>query len=55
MKFNPATLANIVKKDDLHVAPFHADGSTTGTATWIWCVNVDGDLYVGAYSGLRSS
>ncbi|MEC5317690.1 DUF2255 family protein [Brenneria populi subsp. brevivirga] len=55
MKFNPDTLVSIVKKDDLHVAPFRADGKTTGTPTWIWCVDVDGDLYVRAYSGVKSS
>jgi hypothetical protein len=45
----------IVKADDLHIAPFRADESTTGTPTWIWCVAVDGDLYVRAYNGQRSS
>ena len=55
MKFNPETLVSIVKTDDLHVAPFRGDGATTGTPTWIWCVSVDGELYVRAYSGVKSS
>jgi hypothetical protein len=48
-------LREIVNADDLHIAPFRADGSTTGTPTWIWCVEVDGDLYVRGYNGQRSS
>lgn len=48
-------LRRIVEADDLHIAPFREDGETTGTPTWIWCVAVDGDLYVRAYNGTRSS
>ena len=47
-------LSKIVEADDLHIAPFRDDGTTTGTPTWIWCVAVDGDLYVRAYSGPNS-
>lgn len=47
-------LERIVAQDDLKIAPFREDGVTTGTPTWIWCVAVDGDLFVRAYSG-RSS
>lgn len=48
-------LERIVEADDLHVAPYREDGETTGTPTWIWCVAVDGDLYVRAYHGTDSS
>ena len=41
--------------DDLHIAPFRADGTIYGTPTWIWSVVVDGDLYVRAYNGTSSS
>lgn len=48
-------LSQIIKADDLHIAPFREDGKTYGTPTWIWCVEVDGNLYVRAYNGQRSS
>lgn len=48
-------LSQITKADDLHIAPFREDGKTYGTPTWIWCVEVDGNLYVRAYNGQRSS
>lgn len=48
-------LHNIIEEDDLHIAPFREDGETYGTPTWIWCVSVDGDLYVRAYNGESSS
>lgn len=48
-------LRKIVEADDLHVAPLREDGDTTGTPTWIWCVAVEGDLYVRAYHGTDSS
>ncbi len=54
MKWQVATLRQIVETDDLHVAPFRRDGVTPGTPTWIWCVEVDGDLYVRAYHGASS-
>ena len=37
--------------DDFHIAPFHPDGVTTGTPTWIWSVIVEGRLFVRSYSG----
>lgn len=37
--------------DDFHIAPFHPDGVTTGTPTWIWSVIVEGRLFVRYYSG----
>jgi hypothetical protein len=51
MKWKTAELEKIVKADDLHIAPYREDGITYGTLTWIWCVQVDGDLYVRAYNG----
>lgn len=53
--WNPDELRRIAESDDLHVAPFREDGATYGTPTWIWSVVVDGELYVRAYSGRRSS
>lgn len=47
-------IASIAATDDLHVAPFRADGTTPGTLTWIWSVVVDGHLYVRAYNGTSS-
>lgn len=44
----------IAATDDLHISPFRDDGKTYGTATWIWSVVVDGDLYVRAYNGQNS-
>ena len=48
-------LRQMVEADDLHVAPLREDGETHGTPTWTWCVALDGDLYVRAYSGTDSS
>ncbi|WP_295895753.1 DUF2255 family protein [uncultured Bartonella sp.] len=47
-------LEAIDKADDLKIAPFHEDLTTTGTPTWIWEVVVDDGLYVRAYSGTAS-
>ncbi|HLW90258.1 MAG TPA: DUF2255 family protein [Roseiarcus sp.] len=47
-------LRKIAEADDLHIAPFHEDGATIGTPTWIWSVAVDGALYVRAYNGRNS-
>ena len=55
MPWNPETLRAIDEADDLKIAPFRADGKTTGTPTWIWEVVVDGRLFVRAYSGTHSS
>ncbi|ALM84253.1 hypothetical protein ASB57_15875 [Bordetella sp. N] len=54
MNWSDEDLAKIVKADDLHIAPFREDGVTYGTPTWIWCVAVDGELYVRAYNGIKS-
>jgi len=48
-------LNEIVESDDLHIAPFRADGETYGTPTRIWCVAVESELYVRAYNGRDSS
>jgi hypothetical protein len=48
-------LHKIMEADDLHVSPLREDGVTYGTPTWIWSVAVDGDLYVRAYHGTKSS
>lgn len=47
-------LRKIAAGDHLHVAPFRADGTTYGTPTLIWAVEVDGELYVRAYNGQSS-
>lgn len=54
-KFNKEELGQMIKADDLKISPFRADGKTYGTPTWIWAVDVDGELYVRAYSGTSSS
>jgi hypothetical protein len=54
MTWSAAELRCIIEADDLKIAPFRDDGITPSTPTWIWCVSVDGDLYVRAYSGRRS-
>jgi len=52
--WNQDQLDRIVAADDLRISPFRDDGKTYGTPTWIWCVQVDGDLYVRGYSGTAS-
>jgi hypothetical protein len=41
--------------DDFHVAPYRDNHVTLGIPTWTWSVVVDGELYVRAYNGVRSS
>lgn len=53
-KFPSKELDKIIETDDLKVSPFREDGKTYGTPTWIWAVEVEGDLYVRAYNGVRS-
>lgn len=55
MNWASADLQKIIQADDLHIAPFREDGVTYGTPTFIWCVEVDGHLYVRAYNGTRST
>lgn len=47
------TIEKIAATDDLHIAPYRADGKTTGTLTWIWSVVVDGRLFVRAWNGVN--
>ncbi|GAB3754208.1 DUF2255 family protein [Zhihengliuella somnathii] len=51
--WDTATLSRIAATDDLHIAPYRADGETTGTLTWIWSVVVDDRLFVRAWNGTR--
>jgi hypothetical protein len=53
-KWEKDELRKIAEADDLHIAPFRADGVTYGTPTWIWSVAVDDALYVRAYNGKNS-
>ncbi|MEA5456934.1 DUF2255 family protein [Sinomonas sp. JGH33] len=48
------TIEKIAATDDLRIAPYHPDGKTTGTPTWIWSVVVDGRLFVRAWNGVHS-
>ena len=52
--WTPDQLQRIVDADDLHISPYRPDGTTPGTPTWIWCVAVDGQLYVRGYNGTAS-
>jgi hypothetical protein len=52
--WDPQLIAAIAATDDLHIAPYRADGVTTGTPTWIWSVVVDNRLFVRAYNGPAS-
>lgn len=47
-------LDRIVKADDLHISVLRDDRVNYGTPTYIWCVQVDGGLYVRAYNGIQS-
>lgn len=47
------TIEQIAATDDLHIAPYRADGKTTGTLTWIWSVAIDGRLFVRAWNGVN--
>jgi hypothetical protein len=52
--WSPDDIGRIATTDDLHIAPFRADGATYGTPTWIWSVVVDARLFVRAWNGTRS-
>ena len=54
MRFTEDELSRIVAAGDLRIAPLRDDGKTPSTPTWIWCVAVEGELYVRAYNGQRS-
>lgn len=51
--WDTTTLSRIATTDDLHIAPYRADGETVGTLTWIWSVVVDDRLFVRAWNGTR--
>ncbi|WP_182049320.1 DUF2255 family protein [Changpingibacter yushuensis] len=51
--WNTDQIEKIARTDDLHIAPYRADGVTPGTLTWIWSVVVDRRLFVRAYSGIN--
>lgn len=53
-KWSNTDLVRIVEADDLKIAPLRADGKTHGTPTWIWCVAIDGELFVRGYRGQES-
>lgn len=52
--WSDAELRAIVDADDLHISPLRDDGVTFGTPTWIWCVAVEGELFVRGYHGQGS-
>lgn len=54
MNWEKTELDKIIKTDDLHISVLRDDGVTYGTPTFIWCVQVKGDLYVRAYNGIQS-
>ncbi|WP_419710557.1 DUF2255 family protein [Pseudomonas sp. NFX224] len=54
MRWDQGQLGSIVKADDLHITVFREDRVNYGTPTFIWCVEVAGDLYVRAYNGVQS-
>jgi hypothetical protein len=54
MKWDQSELTKIVDADDLHISVLRDDKVNYGTPTFIWCVDVDGDLFVRAYSGVNS-
>ena len=48
-------LDRITQADDFQVAPYRDNHVTIGAPNWTWSVAVDGELYVRAYNGTRSS
>ena len=51
---NREEIKQIAHHDDFHIAPYRPDGETFGTLTWIWSVEVDGQLFVRPYYGQQS-
>ena len=47
-------LRKIAEADELQISPLREDGATHRTPTPIWCVTVDGALYVRGYNGQSS-
>ncbi|WP_397453688.1 DUF2255 family protein [Pseudomonas sp. NA-150] len=54
MNWQQPELTKIINADDLHISVFRDDKVSYGTSTFIWCVEVEGSLYVRAYSGVQS-
>lgn len=54
MKWDQGELDRVVKADDLHISVLREDRVNYGTPTFIWCVEVAGDLYVRAYNSVQS-
>ena len=54
MSLTTEEIKTITAENDFHIAPFRADGKTYGTLTWIWSVEVEGELFVRAYNGTSS-
>ncbi|GLQ91642.1 DUF2255 family protein [Dyella acidisoli] len=54
MTWSSGELHHIVKADDVKIASLRDDRMTPGTQTWVWCVAVNGELYVRAYNGKQS-
>ena len=54
-KFNPEELNQMIEADDLKISVLRDNGLSYGTPTWIWVVAINGDMYVRAYNGVRSS
>ncbi|PVE11471.1 DUF2255 family protein [Streptomyces scopuliridis] len=48
-------LRAIAENADLFVSPFREDGATYGTPTQTWALVVEGDVYVRAANGQRST
>jgi hypothetical protein len=47
-------LSSIAESEELHISVLREDGKTHSAPTTIWCVAVDGALYVRAYNGTTS-
>lgn len=54
MSWSKDELDRIDAADDLKIAPLRSADGPLGTPTWIWCVQVEGGLFVRAYHGVRS-
>ncbi|MEO2058986.1 MAG: DUF2255 family protein [Mesonia sp.] len=54
MSLTTEEIKTIAAENDFYIAPFRADGKTYGTLTWIWSVEVEGELFVRAYNGTNS-
>jgi len=47
-------LSKIAESEELHISVLRSDGKTYSAPTTIWCVAVDGALYVRAFYGTKS-